>query len=234
MMMDLYDEEIRKYINNFQWGSCSDDVNYGERFSTRILDTLENPNTQNRLINLWNYKIGREGVTEGYNGTIFAYGQTGCGKSYSMQGVVHPKSQIGIIPRAFTQIFNKINISGNIKYLITISYLEIYNEIIYDLFGKNKNSKLELKEHPEYGVYVQDLSMHTCSSIDECQSLIEKGWRNRATGSTQMNKCSSRSHAIFTMKLDRIEVDQNEKDHIRQGKLNLVDLAGSERQSKSG
>ncbi|XP_029990882.1 kinesin-like protein KIF17 [Sphaeramia orbicularis] len=175
-----------------------------------------------------------EGVTEGYNGTIFAYGQTGSGKSYTMQGVSEPASQKGVIPRAFEHIFESIQCAENTKFLVRASYLEIYNEEIRDLLGHDTKQKLELKEHPERGVYVRDLSMHTVHSVGECETIIEHGWRNRAVGYTLMNKDSSRSHSIFTIHLEICNTDAAGQDHLRAGKLNLVDLAGSERQSKTG
>ncbi|XP_041836083.1 kinesin-like protein KIF17 isoform X2 [Melanotaenia boesemani] len=175
-----------------------------------------------------------EGVTEGYNGTIFAYGQTGSGKSFTMQGVSQPAPQKGIIPRAFEHIFESIQCAENTKFLVRASYLEIYNEEIRDLLGSDTKQRLELKEHPERGVYVRDLSMHTVHSVGECERIIEQGWKNRAVGYTLMNKDSSRSHSIFTIYLEICNTDTDGHDHLRAGKLNLVDLAGSERQSKTG
>ncbi|XP_051894933.1 kinesin-like protein KIF17 [Pristis pectinata] len=175
-----------------------------------------------------------EGVTEGYNGTIFAYGQTGSGKSFTMQGISSPTSQRGVIPRAFEHIFESIQCTENTKFLVRASYLEIYNEEIRDLLGKDTKQKLELKEHPEKGIYVKDLSMHTVHSVTECEKIMDIGWGNRAVGYTLMNKDSSRSHSIFTIHLEMCSIDDNGKDHIRVGKLNLVDLAGSERQAKTG
>ncbi|KAK2861752.1 hypothetical protein Q5P01_001285 [Channa striata] len=175
-----------------------------------------------------------EGVTEGYNGTIFAYGQTGSGKSFTMQGVPEPAAQKGVIPRAFEHIFESIQCAENTKFLVRASYLEIYNEEIRDLLGTNTKQRLELKEHPERGVYVRDLSMHTVHSVGECERIIEQGWKNRAVGYTLMNKDSSRSHSIFTIHLEICSIDAVGQDHLRAGKLNLVDLAGSERQSKTG
>ncbi|KAL3978617.1 hypothetical protein ACER0C_019679 [Sarotherodon galilaeus] len=175
-----------------------------------------------------------EGVTEGYNGTIFAYGQTGSGKSFTMQGVSEPATQKGVIPRAFEHIFESIQCAENTKFLVRASYLEIYNEEIRDLLGSDTKQRLELKEHPERGVYVRDLSMHTVHSVGECERILEKGWRNRAVGYTLMNKDSSRSHSIFTIHLEICSTDSSGQDHLRAGKLNLVDLAGSERQSKTG
>ncbi|XP_034996506.1 kinesin-like protein KIF17 isoform X1 [Zootoca vivipara] len=175
-----------------------------------------------------------EGVTEGYNGTIFAYGQTGSGKSFTMQGIQDPSSQKGIIPRAFEHLFESVQCAENSKFLVRASYLEIYNEDIRDLLGTNTKQKLELKEHPEKGVYVKGLSLHTVHSIAQCERIMEMGWKNRAVGYTLMNKDSSRSHSIFTINMEIYVVDERGQDHLRAAKLNLVDLAGSERQSKTG
>ncbi|XP_051844301.1 kinesin-like protein KIF17 isoform X3 [Antechinus flavipes] len=175
-----------------------------------------------------------EGVTEGYNGTIFAYGQTGSGKSFTMQGLPDPPTQRGIIPRAFEHIFESVQCAENTKFLVRASYLEIYNEDIRDLLGADTKQKLELKEHPEKGVYVKGLSMHTVHSVAQCERIMEMGWKNRSVGYTLMNKDSSRSHSIFTISIEIYAVDERGKDHLRAGKLNLVDLAGSERQSKTG
>jgi len=101
-----------------------------------------------------------EGVLEGFNGTVFAYGQTGCGKSFTMMGVKDPTTNIGIIPRVFEHIFDSVAVSDKMKYLIRSSYLEIYNEEVRDLLGKDVKKKLELHEHPEKGVYVKGLSQH--------------------------------------------------------------------------
>ncbi|XP_008836817.1 kinesin-like protein KIF17 isoform X4 [Nannospalax galili] len=175
-----------------------------------------------------------EGVTEGYNGTIFAYGQTGSGKSFTMQGLPEPPCQRGIIPRAFEHIFESVQCAENTKFLVRASYLEIYNEDVRDLLGADTKQKLELKEHPEKGVYVKGLSMHTVHSVAQCERVMETGWKNRAVGYTLMNKDSSRSHSIFTISIEIYAVDERGKDHLCAGKLNLVDLAGSERQSKTG
>ncbi|XP_043196393.1 osmotic avoidance abnormal protein 3-like [Amphibalanus amphitrite] len=177
-----------------------------------------------------------EGTLEGYNGTIFAYGQTGCGKSFSMQGIKDPPTQVGLIPRAFEHIFDVTSTSDESKFLVHGSYLEIYNEEIRDLLGVDSKKKIELKEHPEKGVYVQDLTKHPVANTKECEALMAKGWNNRSVGETLMNKDSSRSHSIFTIFIEMITPAKKPgaKDNIRAGKLNLVDLAGSERQGKTG
>jgi kinesin family protein 3/17 len=104
-----------------------------------------------------------QGVLEGYNSTVFAYGQTGCGKSFTMQGVTNPTSQRGIIPRAFEHIFEAVSVAEGTKYLVLASYLEIYNEEIRDLLGQDVKRKLDLKEHADKGVYVQ--GKHICDHI---------------------------------------------------------------------
>ncbi|UXI17922.1 leptin receptor gene-related protein [Sarcoptes scabiei] len=174
-----------------------------------------------------------ESVTEGYNGTVFAYGQTGCGKSFTMQGTSDPINR-GIIPRAFEHIFEAISTTENSKFLVQASYLEIYNEEIRDLLGNDIKKKLELKEHPETGVYVGNLSMHIVNDVKACESIMEIGWKNRSVGATLMNADSSRSHSIFTIYVERMRIDDIESNNVKFGKLNLVDLAGSERQSKTG
>lgn len=175
-----------------------------------------------------------DGVLEGYNGTVFAYGQTGCGKSFSMQGITDPPTQRGVIPRAFEHIFDSIQVAENTKFLVHASYLEIYNEEIRDLLGKDHKTKLELKEHPDRGVYVKDLTMNPVNSVPEMEKVMDLGSKNRSVGATLMNADSSRSHSIFTINIEIMETADEKGDHIRAGKLNLVDLAGSERQSKTG
>nr|XP_015094855.2 kinesin-like protein KIF17 isoform X1 [Vicugna pacos] len=137
------------------------------------------------------------------------------------------------------QIYNEIayplvECAENTKFLVRASYLEIYNEDVRDLLGADTKQKLEMKEHPEKGVYVKGLSMHTVHSVAQCEHIMETGWKNRSVGYTLMNKDSSRSHSIFTISIEIYAVDERGKDHLRAGKLNLVDLAGSERQSKTG
>ncbi|KAA3676052.1 kinesin family member 17 [Paragonimus westermani] len=138
-------------------------------------------------------------------------------------------------PRAFDHIFETISVSQNTKFLVHASYLEIYNEEIRDLLAQDVKTKLDLKEHPDKGVYVAGLSMHKVTSVQECQVIMGIGWKNRSTGSTLMNADSSRSHSIFTIYLEMVDRDpDSNQERIRAGKLNLVDLAGSERQAKTG
>lgn len=110
-----------------------------------------------------------QGILEGYNCTVFAYGQTGCGKSFSMQGIDSPPNQRGIIPRAFEHVFEAISVTDDVKFLVLASYIEIYNEEVRDLLSSDTKRRLELKESPDRGVYVngksQRLKSHTYNNV---------------------------------------------------------------------
>ncbi|KGL78762.1 Kinesin-like KIF3C, partial [Tinamus guttatus] len=175
-----------------------------------------------------------DSVLQGFNGTIFAYGQTGTGKTYTMQGAWAEPEKRGIIPISFEHIFTHISRSQNQQYLVRASYLEIYQEEIRDLLAKDQNKKLELKENPETGVYIKDLSSFVTKNVKEIEHVMNLGSQTRSVGSTNMNEYSSRSHAIFLITIECSETGLDGEEHIRVGKLNLVDLAGSERQSKMG
>uniref|UniRef100_A0AC34FGW0 Kinesin motor domain-containing protein n=1 Tax=Panagrolaimus sp. ES5 TaxID=591445 RepID=A0AC34FGW0_9BILA len=175
-----------------------------------------------------------ESVLTGFNGTIFAYGQTGTGKTFTMEGIRDDQDLRGVIPNAIDHIFRHISQSTNQQYLVRASYLEIYQEEIRDLLSKNGNNKMELKEKPDVGVYVKDLTSFVTKSVEEILQVMQLGNSHRSTGKTNMNEHSSRSHAIFMITIECSQPDVTGKDHIRVGRLNLVDLAGSERQSKTG
>lgn len=149
-------------------------------------------------------------------------------------------TQRGIISRSFDHIFEAISVASGIRYLALVSYLEIYNENIRDLLNPNESSgHLPLKEQPNEGVVVQNLSMHAVHNAQDCELLLAAGTKNRIVGATLMNATSSRSHSIFTINLEQIVTESktntlNDNPAIKKGKLNLVDLAGSERQNKTG
>ena len=169
-----------------------------------------------------------DSIFQGYNGTIFAYGQTGCGKTYTMMGIVDSPDLKGIIPNAFNHIFGFIKTEGESKkFLVRCSFVEIYNEEVRDLLVNN-NKKLDIREDPKKGTFVKDLTYITLKDADDIQRCLDKGNKNRHVGATSMNDQSSRSHSLFTVYL---ETEENGK--IRSGKLNLVDLAGSERVGKT-
>ena len=169
-----------------------------------------------------------DSVLRGFNGTIFAYGQTGAGKSHTMEGLADKPELRGIIPNSFKHIFDHINANTdpNKQFLVRASYLEIYNEEIRDLLGKDKTQRLELKENVEREVYVKDLMAVVVKSAAEMDTVLQNGKKNRVTGATLMNETSSRSHAVFLITLETAETGDDGKSHIRVGKLNLVDLAG--------
>jgi len=174
-------------------------------------------------------------VLEGYNGTIFAYGQTGTGKTFTMEGDRSVPELKGIIPNSFAHIFGHIAKSGDDKnFLVRVSYLEIYNEEVQDLLGKDQQARLEVKERPDVGVYVKDLSTAIVNNADDMDKIMTLGNKNRSVGATMMNAHSSRSHAIFTTTIECAEKGADKQTMFRVGKLHLVDLAGSERQSKTG
>lgn len=172
-------------------------------------------------------------VLHGYNGTIFAYGQTGTGKTFTINGV--PKDPVlkGIMPRSFESIFKEIEMDSSKEFLVRASYLEIYNEEIKDLLFKNGQKKLELKDK-DTGVYVKDLSTFVVKTAQDLMDVFNEGNLNRHVGATNMNEHSSRSHSVFQITVESSYVKEDGKAHIKVGKLNIVDLAGSERQSKTG
>ncbi|GAX77721.1 hypothetical protein CEUSTIGMA_g5164.t1 [Chlamydomonas eustigma] len=183
-----------------------------------------------------------DSAMEGYNGTIFAYGQTGTGKSHTMQGRDDPPELRGITPSAFNYVFEQISrLSEKFQYMVRASYIEIYNEEIRDLLSKDFEKKLELKESPEKGVYVKDLIQFVAKGPSELNNVLKVGQSHRVVAATNMNADSSRSHSIFTLVIECVEkfdakatASKDDNSRIRMGKLNLVDLAGSERQNKTG
>ncbi|KAA0724089.1 Kinesin-like protein KIF15-A [Triplophysa tibetana] len=178
-----------------------------------------------------------ESCVNGYNGTIFAYGQTGSGKTFTMLGpseVDNFSDELrGVIPRSFEYLFfliqREVEKSGGMKsFLCKCSFIEIYNEQIYDLLDSVSTS-LFLRENIKRGVFVEGAGERYAASAAEAYQVLSMGWRNRRVASTSMNRESSRSHAVFTMTLESKETRQ-EVVNIRTSQLNLVDLAGSERQ----
>ena len=177
---------------------------------------------------------------EGYNGTIFCYGQTGTGKTHTMEGKDEPENERGLIPNTFETVFGDIDAleAANKNFLVRASFLEIYNENVRDLLGKDQSRTCDLKEDPDKGVYVKDLTSFVVMGVGEINNVLKVGKKNRSVGATLMNADSSRSHSIFTITVEcsqrRAGDPSDAEPHITVGKLNLVDLAGSERQAKTG
>ncbi|XP_060130615.1 kinesin-like protein KIF1A isoform X11 [Zootoca vivipara] len=173
---------------------------------------------------------------EGYNVCIFAYGQTGAGKSYTMMGR-QEKDQQGIIPQLCEDLFSRINdtTNDNMSYSVEVSYMEIYCERVRDLLNPKNKGNLRVREHPLLGPYVEDLSKLAVMSYNDIQDLMDSGNKARTVAATNMNETSSRSHAvfniIFTQKRHDAETDITTE---KVSKISLVDLAGSERADSTG
>jgi len=188
----------------------------------------------------------------GYNGCLFAYGQTGSGKTYSLLG---DKASPGIMPCVIDELFHEktaLEANPHKQLRVWISYLEIYNDHLYDLLevegksaasGSDASSKhdasqrLAIRDHPNMGVFVPGLSTVPCESADAVHRLVAFGHKRRAIAATAMNDHSSRSHAVFVIKLqclDSTRTEAGDRDHKKElhSRINLVDLAGAERQSK--
>ena len=145
-------------------------------------------------------------VLEGYNGTIFAYGQTGTGKTHTMEGLMTPKHLRGVMSRCFEAVYDSIEGHKDAQFLIRASYLEIYKENVRDLLSSNPKNKLLLHEKPDSGVYVKDLSSFICKNCEEMQAVQDTGRKNKLMGETSMNTRSSRSHSVFTLTLEWSEL----------------------------
>ncbi|XP_015900577.4 kinesin-like protein KIN-7O isoform X2 [Ziziphus jujuba] len=173
-------------------------------------------------------------AVRGFNGTVFAYGQTNSGKTYTMRGSA---MEPGVIPLAVSDMFNAIHENSDREFLLRMSYMEIYNEEINDLLAP-EHRKLQIHENLERGIYVAGLREEIVATPEQVLDLMEFGESHRHIGETNMNLHSSRSHTIFRMIIesrDKTEdEDANACDAVRVSVLNLVDLAGSERAAKTG
>ncbi|XP_073705812.1 kinesin-like protein KIF1A isoform X2 [Garra rufa] len=173
---------------------------------------------------------------EGYNVCIFAYGQTGAGKSYTMMGK-QEKDQEGIIPLLCEDLFTKIsdNNDNSMSYSVEVSYMEIYCERVRDLLNPKNKGNLRVREHPLMGPYVEDLSKLAVTSYNDIQDLMDSGNKARTVAATNMNETSSRSHAVFNIIFTQKRHDNDsENTSEKVSKISLVDLAGSERADSTG
>ncbi|XP_069466095.1 kinesin-like protein KIF1B isoform X23 [Ambystoma mexicanum] len=183
--------------------------------------------------------IGREMLQhafEGYNVCIFAYGQTGAGKSYTMMGK-QEETQAGIIPLLCEDLFEKINDNYNsdVSYSVEVSYMEIYCERVRDLLNPKNKGNLRVREHPLLGPYVEDLSKLAVTSYTDIADLMDAGNKARTVAATNMNETSSRSHAVFTIVFTQKREDtETNLSTEKVSKISLVDLAGSERADSTG
>lgn len=166
----------------------------------------------------------------GYNCSLFAYGQTGAGKSYSIVGY---GANRGIIPMVCEEMFKRIDSNTNptVSYQVTVSMLEIYNEQVRDLLnakGGNKAGGLKVRNKPGMGNYVDGLLSVPVQSYKAIEGQMDEGTRNRTVASTKMNATSSRAHTVFTIMFTTTTTAGDQKQEVT-SKINLVDLAGSER-----
>ncbi|XP_047186606.1 kinesin-like protein KIF1B isoform X12 [Scophthalmus maximus] len=200
--------------------------------------TPEDPSfaSQNLVYN----DIGKEMLAhafEGYNVCIFAYGQTGAGKSYTMMGK-QEEGQEGIIPMLCEDLFEKINDDCNkekLSYSVEVSYMEIYCERVRDLLNPKNKGNLRVREHPLLGPYVEDLSKLAVTSYTDIADLMDAGNKARTVAATNMNETSSRSHAVFTIVFTQKKHDsETDLSTEKVSKISLVDLAGSERADSTG
>ncbi|XP_073794244.1 kinesin-like protein KIF1B isoform X25 [Danio rerio] len=191
--------------------------------------------SQNQVYN----DIGKEMLQhafEGYNVCIFAYGQTGAGKSYTMMGK-QEEGQEGIIPQLCEELFEKINDNNNeeISYSVEVAYMEIYCERVRDLLNPKNKGNLRVREHPLLGPYVEDLSKLAVTSYTDIADLMDAGNKARTVAATNMNETSSRSHAVFTIVFTQRKYDsETDLSTEKVSKISLVDLAGSERADSTG
>ena len=229
--------EIPNYISDTQIGIYSEKemkIN-NDQIPTNLIfkydKVFKNDSTQNEIYENVGKRIVDD-VMEGYNGTIFAYGQSGSGKTYTMYGPdIYDNFYKGIIPRIVEDIFNYVEkADDNVDFQFKLSVLEIYKEVLYDLLG-NTNSEIKIQENPVTGVFIDGLSEVYLSSLSEFFDYAELSQSNRKVAETKLNHNSSRSHCIMIL-----EVTQYFKKEklVKKGTLNLVDLAGSEKVSKTG
>jgi kinesin family protein 1 len=231
------DDSIKHYKYDYSYWSCDEYVN-NQKFAT-----------QKQVYQDLGIEM-LEHAFEGYNVCIFAYGQTGAGKSFTMMGR-NESDQQGIIPRLCGELFQRItstitspiSTSRKPRYTVEVSYMEIYCERVRDLLSPKKSQStnvgsshnLRVREHPIMGPYVEDLSRLLVTSYDDISRLIDEGNKARTVAATNMNETSSRSHAVFTILFSQsIHDEMTDLTAEKQSKISLVDLAGSERADATG
>lgn len=207
-------------------------------FDSLFDDTSEQPGVYDRVA-----RPVVSSMLQGYNATIFAYGQTGTGKTHTMIGGTNDSR--GVIPRAVNQIFEHIAQDQKQAYVVQVGFLQIYMEMFQDLLYPDNPNPIRIREDPEEGLYLAGLTWVPVANEGECMELLYHGDRNRNTAFTNMNSHSSRSHAVYMVKLEKRAKYTREELEALEAKgeaadqslvksiLYLVDLAGSERVSKS-
>ena len=208
------------------------------REQTYAFDFAFDKNSSQNLVFENSTKFLIDGVVNGYNATVFAYGATGAGKTYTMLG---NDSNPGIMPLTLRELFNKVNLLSDREYKLKFWYLEIYNENIRDLLkfvNKNNNNLentsneyLDLREDPERGIVVSGITEINVTNSSDMLKILKRGNRNRTQEATGANETSSRSHAILQVSIEYKDKNSGIDIEIKFSKLSLIDLAGSERAS---
>ena len=232
LLQNNYGWLVPKYISDTQLGIYPDITSNPHLLEPKLIFSFDKIFTpKSTQADIYTYLGSRlvEDIMAGYNETIFAYGQSGSGKTYTMYGEdIFDEKKKGIIPRIISEIFQRIEKIEDVDFTVKLSVMEIYKEILYDLFnGKNNLKIIENKDK----IYIENLTQVYLSNLDEFFDYTELSQRNRKVAETKLNHNSSRSHCIMIL-----EVIQNFKKEkiIKKGILNLVDLAGSEKVSKTG
>ena len=220
-------EEVAEFTSETSLTFNSIRENHRIRFN---FDRIFPPNsTQEELYNFGVKEI-IDGVLDGYNGTVLAYGQTSSGKTYTMEGLIDDESKMGVIPRMINHVFNFIRNNNNIEFIMKASMVELYQEKIRDLID-TKRVNLNIRETPSRVIYIENLSEYYVYCENDILNILKIGRENRAQASTKMNEHSSRSHSIFMITINQ---KNNKEGNAKTGKLYLVDLAGSEKITKTG
>ncbi|OBA18352.1 uncharacterized protein OGAPODRAFT_41228, partial [Ogataea polymorpha] len=166
-----------------------------------------------------------ENTLNGYNSCVIAYGQTGSGKTYTMMG---SDEEDGLIPMVCRQLFKRLNQQVDSKIQVKVSFIEIYQENVFDLLGRG--NKLRVRENSERVAFIENLNEYNVSDSQETMRLLNKGLENRTTAETHLNKQSSRSHSILTVTVSQEKFDPATGSLVKlKSNLKLVDLAGSEK-----
>ena len=220
-------EEVAEFTSETSLTFNSIRENHRIRFN---FDRIFPPNsTQEELYNFGVKEI-IDGVLDGYNGTVLAYGQTSSGKTYTMEGLIDDDIKMGVIPRMINHVFNFIRNNKDIEFIMKASMVELYQERIRDLID-TKRVNLNIRETPSRVIYIENLSEYYVYCENDILNILKIGRENRAQASTKMNEHSSRSHSIFMITINQ---KNNKEGNAKTGKLYLVDLAGSERMAKTG
>lgn len=215
---------------NSLWEIRSDQVVHNTRTNESFsFDKVFSPEYSTKEIFDQDIKQHIEAVVKGINVTIFAYGQTSSGKTFTMRG---SEANPGLIPLTISEIFNLTSQKEESNCKVTCSYMEIYNESVNDLLDSRKKN-LDIRESISQGVYIQGLTANECKDEAETISYLEAGEQARITAATNLNEQSSRSHTVFRFNIEMKEKKKNGEMRIKTSQFNLVDLAGSEGVSRT-